>query len=262
MLQSVHPWFSPEDIDKGARWLHELSGQLEKQSFAVLCLTAENLTAPWLIFEAGALSKAIDSSRVCPLLLMMEPANVQGPLAQFQSTRTTKDDLKRLVATINKSQAAPLPDGQFETLFEVLWPRLESSIAAISSIGVQAIAQHRPVPDLLGEVLERIRSMERQFLLSTDVLRGDNFERMLADFRRRQNSLVRNLSRAKQRQYEIAAIVKVALENLSSADTEVISALEVAQKYVSEAEAEAKATEEFMARLKQNQEVPTPPVPN
>lgn len=62
IIQSVKPWFSPEDIDKGARWLGDLNTQLEKQSVAVICVTPESLNAPWLLFEVGALSKALESS--------------------------------------------------------------------------------------------------------------------------------------------------------------------------------------------------------
>jgi hypothetical protein len=67
VLFMAEPWLSAEDIEKGAKWNQVVSGELEKSNFAIICLTPENLGAPWLLFEAGALSKRPES-RVCTYL--------------------------------------------------------------------------------------------------------------------------------------------------------------------------------------------------
>ena len=66
VIQAVEPYVSSEDIDKGARWTTDISKELEASQYGILCVTPENIEAPWLNFEAGALSKTIDKSRVCP----------------------------------------------------------------------------------------------------------------------------------------------------------------------------------------------------
>jgi hypothetical protein len=60
VIQSIVPYVSSEDIDKGARWSSDIAQELEDSTFGILCVTKENLTAPWLNFEAGALSKTMD----------------------------------------------------------------------------------------------------------------------------------------------------------------------------------------------------------
>ena len=55
VLQSVKPFFTPNDIEKGARWNKDISNELEQSSFGIFCLTKENLSRPWIMFEAGAL---------------------------------------------------------------------------------------------------------------------------------------------------------------------------------------------------------------
>lgn len=162
VIQAVRPWFSPDDIEKGARWLADLNGQLEKQSVALLCITPESVAAPWLLFEAGALSKAIEASSVCPVVLGMEPTDIQGPLAQFQTTRTTKDDIRKLLATINRRLSAPLSETQLDRSYELLWPELEGKIQAIGAAPSGQVQQHRAVPEMLSEILARIRAVERQ----------------------------------------------------------------------------------------------------
>src|SRR5580704_6319798 len=87
VLQAVRPYFSPDDITKGARWEGEISKELAASRIGLLILTSENIEAPWLLFEAGALAKNLEKSKVCPLLFGVEPTDVKGPLVQFQAAK-------------------------------------------------------------------------------------------------------------------------------------------------------------------------------
>src|SRR6266403_3949719 len=69
VIQAVEPYVSSEDIDKGARWSTDIAKELEAAHFGILCITPDNISAPWINFEAGALSKALDKSKVVPLLV-------------------------------------------------------------------------------------------------------------------------------------------------------------------------------------------------
>jgi len=50
-----HVWMSASDIDPGQRWNREVAEKLAGSTFGILCLTEENLNAPWILFEAGAI---------------------------------------------------------------------------------------------------------------------------------------------------------------------------------------------------------------
>src|SRR5262245_52631663 len=91
VLQDVEPWMSDRDISAGSRWFDQLNRELQATSFGVLCLTAENIKAPWLLFEAGALSKALETARVVPYCLGFDPSVVPAPLSLFQGVRADKD---------------------------------------------------------------------------------------------------------------------------------------------------------------------------
>jgi TIR domain len=102
VINAVEPWISAE-MDKGTRWDDEISARLEKTKVGVICLTTDNLDEKWIHFEAGALSKSKDAY-VCTLLIdIKNPGNVEYPLAKFQATKAEKDDVYRLVKTINKA---------------------------------------------------------------------------------------------------------------------------------------------------------------
>src|SRR6267154_4034636 len=67
VVQAARPWMSDTDIEKGTRGLNEIANALNGIKVGIVCLTPENLNEPWLLFEAGALSKTIteDKSRLC-----------------------------------------------------------------------------------------------------------------------------------------------------------------------------------------------------
>src|SRR5258707_22079 len=83
---------SSEDIRKGKRWLLEVAKELDSSNFGIVCLTRENLEAPWVIFEAGALSKSFKEASVSTLLVGgLGIADIKGPLSHFQHTIFEKE---------------------------------------------------------------------------------------------------------------------------------------------------------------------------
>ena len=89
VIQRVEPWLS-EAIEKGARWGAEIARALQETHYGILCMTPENLTAPWILFEAGALSKNVEYGRVCAYLLDVSLVDLPRPLGQFQHASLAK----------------------------------------------------------------------------------------------------------------------------------------------------------------------------
>lgn len=133
VIQSIEPYVSSEDIDKGARWSTDIATELENSTFGILCVTKENLEAPWLSFEAGALSKTMDKACVSPFLFDIKRSEVKGPILQFQSTIFQKDDIKKLLNTLNKACGElGITEARLEKAFEVWYPTLEEELNKIS----------------------------------------------------------------------------------------------------------------------------------
>src|SRR5262249_7731256 len=135
------------------------------------CLTPENLDARWLNFEAGAISKIVSSSHVCPYLLELEPTDVTGPLSQFQATKMTRTETLKLVASINETVVPDFRLGreQLEKSFDMWWSTLEEKLKAIPV--APAPAPHREQHDLLQETLSIVREMAKgQQLLIRETL--------------------------------------------------------------------------------------------
>ena len=173
VIQSITPYVASEDIDKGARWSTDIAKELEDSSFGILCVTKENLEAPWLLFEAGALSKMMDKASVCPFIFDLKRAEVKGPILQFQSTIFEKEDVKKLLVTLNKSCGdAGLKEDLLTKTFEVWWPNLEDSLNAIKSEELDGDEVH-PEKNLSNEMLEEILELSRtnqKILRSPEIL--------------------------------------------------------------------------------------------
>ena len=173
VIQSLTPYVSSEDIDKGARWSTDIAKELEDSTFGILCVTKDNLEAPWLLFEAGALSKMMDKSSVCPFIFDLKRAEVKGPILQFQSTIFDKDDVKKLLLTLNKACGdAGLKEELLSKTFDVWWPNLEESLEAIKgepSEEEKTSTDKNFRNEMLEEILELSRTNQK-LLRSPEVL--------------------------------------------------------------------------------------------
>jgi hypothetical protein len=125
---------SSEDIPKGSRWSQEVGSQLEGTSAGVIVIVPGNAREPWVNFEAGALSKSIADSLVSPFLFGVTPAELPATLAQFQATRYEREDVWRLVKSLNDGLAqARVPQDRLKRTFELCWPGLEKALAPIEA---------------------------------------------------------------------------------------------------------------------------------
>ncbi len=166
VFHDIEPWMSSEDISKGKRWSPEIAQALEDANAGVICLTKENLNRPWLLFEAGALSKIIKDSLVCTFLLDVEQADIgnDNPLSQFQATKNSKEDVFSLLKTINEAYGEEkLDDEILEPTFEKWWLDFETKISSIpSSPKKEGELPVRSDSELLAEILETVRNIERK----------------------------------------------------------------------------------------------------
>jgi len=176
VLQAVEPWISSEDIEKGSRWSSEIAARLSEVNFGIICLTPENQHAPWLLFEAGTLSKSLATSAVATLLLALRPAEIVGPLSQFQHTEVSRNDVEKLVLTINRRLAIPLSEQKVRNAFELWWPQLATSIEAAATLE-SVPSTTRNERDLLEELVLQSRAQSK-------LLRESRFVDWLEDFGR------------------------------------------------------------------------------
>lgn len=164
VIQAVRPFVSSEDIAKGARWSLTIAKELQESSFGIICVTKENSESAWINFEAGALSKEIETALVTPFLFNLRAAEIEGPLKQFQLVINDKLDILKLVKSINgRLGESRLDDANLQATFEMWWPRLSDRLSGIQ-VGAGNIPnrQSRSTTEMVEELLELTRTQTRE----------------------------------------------------------------------------------------------------
>ena len=159
VLQFVKPYFTPDDIEKGTRWESNIAQELASSQIGIICLTKDNVNRPWILFEAGALSKNFGKANVCTVLFNVESTQITGPLTCFQATKFDKADFKKLIKTINETGGESKLDSKvLDDVFEMWWPRLEKKInEIIRNYKEESHEEERTERDILEELLELTR---------------------------------------------------------------------------------------------------------
>jgi hypothetical protein len=174
VIQSLDPWMSGIDIEKGSRWDDEVFAKLNEAAIGIVCLTSQNLDSHWLLFEAGALAKQLTKARVCTYLFDLQYRDVKRPLEMFQHTVAEKDDTRKLIGTINACQPNPLERDRLERTFEAMWPNLDVKLRAIPKLP-ESEKPNRSTDDMMSEVLERVRRFPDDIKVALSTTAVDRF---------------------------------------------------------------------------------------
>jgi hypothetical protein len=185
------------DIAAGSRWHSEVSSVLDSTDVGLICVTPENLHSQWLHFEAGALSKALDQSRVCPIGLDLTPGQISGPLSHFQTVALDSAGMFKVLSSLNQLLGnSALPPQELDASFKVWWPSLAEDVARIP--GASSPEPVRKVEDQLEELLQIGREQLRRenLRLEASRLKDDKIDDMLAMMERATSALRPLMSQA------------------------------------------------------------------
>jgi len=162
VIQNIEPWMSAADIDAGARWNRHIEDELAKTQVGILCLTIENQTAPWVLFEAGALAKTLAETLVCPYLIgFSASALTAGPLTRFQAKEANEEGTWELVSTLNRAlKENALEEDRLRRIFERFWPDLNKALSELPP--PRKKHPRRSVDDMVEEILKVVRGLARR----------------------------------------------------------------------------------------------------
>jgi hypothetical protein len=138
VVQGCELFLSARGIKAGDPWREKLATNLETMHFGIICITRDNAYAPWLLFEAGALSKRHQQAdaRVVPFFLD-DPVRDSHPLGGYQGKSADKPGTLELLNAVWDACGGWLGDGGValrKELFERRWPALEAEIARVRQL--------------------------------------------------------------------------------------------------------------------------------
>jgi hypothetical protein len=122
------------------------------------------MDARWILFEAGALSKGLTKSRVCPLLVNLPPSELKPPLSQFNCATILREDMLKLLTSVNTSSGSTaLANDKLQKAFHKWWEDFSTNLAKIVKEFKPLKETHRrPVEDMVEELLAIGRFLQSQ----------------------------------------------------------------------------------------------------
>lgn len=198
VLNGPAPWVSSRDIGGGNRWLPKLLRGLEQSHSGILVLTPASMESPWLLFEAGALSRDVEESLVLPYLVGITADNLPDPLRQFQCASADEEGTFKVVIALSRAMGDEVSESVLKARFDAFWPQLKLTLsegasaqqlnlqpAPIDRVSFEAVQrQLQDIASLLREIGTSVRptgvfdtaTSEAHLLASASDLRGAWFD--------------------------------------------------------------------------------------
>lgn len=209
----VETWLSFESIPYGSMFSVEIANALHNSDKGIACLTLNNYSSPWIMYEMGAIKHGRqdkndgDENIIFPILFDCISKNKfqNNPLSQFQMVDFNQLSMKKLVKQINGKVLSFKNDEALNRQFDLNWSVLENSInkiferKSIIEDGVlscqhliDAFSENKfPNPDK-GDIIKYYGGFETQKLY--DILLG-NADKRLWFYGRKNRKLFSNDNR-------------------------------------------------------------------
>jgi hypothetical protein len=128
-------------------------------------------------------TKALDSTRVIPFLFRVPSPELSEPLRQFQYVTYEKEDVRKMIGTVNKMCEHSLEDSGLSETFDMWWPRLQSALDPIPDVAVQkqlnsTTTEDNTLQPILEELLDLARDQQRR-LSSGRIMAPEDLEMII-----------------------------------------------------------------------------------
>lgn len=116
----IEAWFSSKNIKIGKLWEPKIQEALQQSTKGIFFITKENVFAPWINFEAGAISKGNPENFVCIIRVDSNEIPKESPLFHYQNTAFNKEGICELLNNI-LIDSPDYNEENFKKLFDTNW---------------------------------------------------------------------------------------------------------------------------------------------
>jgi TIR domain len=121
-------FFTPDGIEAGMRWNDELSKTLEECEIGIFICTRQNVDSLWMAFEAGVLSKGINTGRVIPLIFGEPELKLKAPLSQFQVKHFSEKGVFETLESINNCLIDKKSKNEINNFINLTWENIYAKV--------------------------------------------------------------------------------------------------------------------------------------
>jgi hypothetical protein len=128
-MQLCDPWMST-DIPGGDDWRQTLRNALKESRMGILCITDNNLSNQWIVYEAGAMD--FNGIEVFPYVIgSLRFRDLPPPINHLQGARADKKGTESLILKINNALDRPISERHLLENFESNWHILRRKLENI-----------------------------------------------------------------------------------------------------------------------------------
>lgn len=163
--------FRSANIEKGLPWFQAVEKELSTADAALVSITPENCTSPWMHYEAGAVANRMGlamsgndatstetlKGRLFTYLFGIRAGDLRGPLAAYQSTTATYEDTRALVRRLLAIAGVEWPTDeqasdsrQWERVFRSCWNHFVEDLRP---------CRHQQVGDLIPDFSHKFQRL-------------------------------------------------------------------------------------------------------
>jgi 8-oxo-dGTP pyrophosphatase MutT (NUDIX family) len=124
-LAPVEAFVSSEDLALGSTWQPLLEKELSASDVGILCLTADSIQSPWVLFEAGAMLRA---KLLIPYLVDLGTADLPPPLRAYHAGSGDEATAKMLFS-ISEAAGLAIGGSVMKQRFDAFWPPIKARIS-------------------------------------------------------------------------------------------------------------------------------------
>ena len=162
IFDNIAPWVSDTGIEPGARSYGSIADALANAKMGIIVATKANQQAPWITYEAGALSNlfSVEQSRVVPLLVdFATQSELTSPLSQFQNCSLNEAGMEKLCRQISKLMGSS-PENIAKRV-SAFWKTLKDGVNQAIEDAPRTAAPVRKIDDVLDDILSTVRAIAR-----------------------------------------------------------------------------------------------------
>jgi hypothetical protein len=158
VLPDVKAWVSSENLAPGVLWSPQILKEIAEASGGILCLTKENMTRPWILFEAGGLAALFQGREVYPYLLDFSPTELPAPLSLLNASASDlKGTLSVLLAINNqRTDGKKLEEEFIKGVFGRFWPAFAKRLEHARKMTADLPALQRDLSQVKADAIASI----------------------------------------------------------------------------------------------------------
>lgn len=160
-IQAATAFCSSQDIHNGDNWSRTLFDELASSKYGIICVTKDNISAPWINFEAGAIANKL-GNKMTAFLIDLNTSDINSPLSFYQATKVDKSSILNLLYSINDTLDKKVDKDIIKNTLDYYYSQFEKNINTHSfAVNLKSEETYKHIMKILENTNETLDFIKR-----------------------------------------------------------------------------------------------------